>query len=66
MEEEEEVEAKRGDDEGGHLDDQEHGGRPDNLGEAGSEGAILRRENLANHGVRDSPHSKAIGDTGKE
>ena len=66
MEEEEELEAKRGDDEGGHLDDQEHGGRPDNLCEAGSECAILRWENLSNQGVRHSPHSKAIGHAGKE
>ena len=66
MEEEEELEAKRGDDEGGHLDDQEHGGRPYNLGEAGSECAILRWENLSNQGVRHSTHSKAIGYAGKE
>ena len=66
MEEEEVVEAKRGDDEGGHLDDQEHSGRPDHLCEAGSEGAILRRENLSNQGVGHSPHSKAIGYAGKE
>ena len=66
MEEKEVMESERGDDEGGHLDDQEHGARPDDLGEAGSKGPILRRENLPNHGVRHSPHSKAIGDTGKE
>ena len=66
VEEKEGVEAKRGDDEGGHLDDQEHGGRPYNLGEAGSKSAILRRENLANHGVGHSPHSEAICDTGEE
>ena len=66
MEEEEGLQAEGGDDGGGHLDDQEHSGCPDNLGETGSKGAILRQENLSNHGVGHSTHSKAICNAGKE
>ena len=66
MEEEEGLQAEGGHDEGGHLDDQEHSGRPDSLGETGSKGAILRQENLSNHGVGHSTHSKAICNAGKE
>ena len=66
MEEKEVVEPERGDDGGGHLDDEEHSGRPDNLGETGSKGPILRRENLSNDGVGHSPHTKAIRNTGNE
>ena len=64
MEQEECVETKSGQDMRGHLDDQEHSSCPNHLSETGPQGAILRREDLSDHGVGHGTHAEAVGNTG--